>query len=88
MALINPKQAAGIQHWLDGGADPSKINLGVGTYGRSFTLADPSQNQLYDPIIGGGVAGPYTRQEGILGYNEVRCLVLSDIVILRGVLDL
>ncbi|XP_074029263.1 acidic mammalian chitinase-like [Leptinotarsa decemlineata] len=69
--------ASGIQYWLDNGADPSKINLGIVTYGRSFTLADESKTELYAPIQGGGKEGPYTRQEGILGYNEI-CELHSD----------
>ncbi|KAJ8962569.1 hypothetical protein NQ318_000962 [Aromia moschata] len=68
---------AGIQHWLDKGADPAKINFGIVTYGRSFTLADSNNTQLYAPIKGGGLAGPYTRQDGVLGYNEI-CELHSD----------
>ncbi|KAJ8962570.1 hypothetical protein NQ318_000963 [Aromia moschata] len=63
---------AGIQNWLDKGADPAKINFGIVTYGRSFTLADANNTQLYAPIKGGGRAGPYTGQDGVLGYNESR----------------
>jgi chitinase len=32
----------GIKRWLDKGADSSKLNLGVVTYGRSFKSDDPS----------------------------------------------
>ncbi|XP_018570659.1 acidic mammalian chitinase-like [Anoplophora glabripennis] len=74
-ATLNVK--AGIQHWIDKGADPAKMHLGVGTYGRSFTLADPNNAELYAPVLGGGIAGPYTRQEGVLGYNEI-CELHSD----------
>ncbi|KAJ8962573.1 hypothetical protein NQ318_000966 [Aromia moschata] len=69
--------AAGIEHWLAKGADPAKINFGVVTYGRSFTLADANNTQLYAPIQGGGHAGPYTGQDGALGYNEI-CELHSD----------
>ncbi|KAJ8928195.1 hypothetical protein NQ314_019258 [Rhamnusium bicolor] len=69
--------ASGIIHWIERGAPPSKLMLGIGTYGRSFTLADPSNTELYAPISGGGIAGPYTRQDGILGYNEI-CELHSD----------
>lgn len=47
------------------------MNLGLATYGRAFTLADPNKINLYDPILGGGNPGPYTNQSGFLGYNEV-----------------
>ncbi|XP_066146266.1 acidic mammalian chitinase-like [Euwallacea fornicatus] len=63
--------ATGIEYWLSSGADPSKINLGLATYARTFTLADPSNTDLYAPINSGGTAGPYTRMDGILGYNEI-----------------
>ncbi|RZB39534.1 Glyco hydro 18 domain containing protein [Asbolus verrucosus] len=68
---------AGLRHWLDQGADPTKVNLGVGTYGRTFTLADASNAELYAPVNGGGKPGPYTGLDGTLGYNEI-CLFNSD----------
>ncbi|XP_018570660.1 chitinase-3-like protein 1 [Anoplophora glabripennis] len=74
-ATLNVK--SGIQHWIDRGADPAKMHLGVGTYGRSFTLADPNNAELYAPTSGGGKSGPYTGQDGVLGYNEI-CELHSD----------
>ncbi|XP_028140237.2 acidic mammalian chitinase [Diabrotica virgifera virgifera] len=67
----------GIQHWLESGADPAKINLGVILYGRSFTLADRDNTTLYAPVKGGGRVGPYTQQSGYLGYNEI-CKYYTD----------
>ncbi|NP_001034515.1 chitinase 3 precursor [Tribolium castaneum] len=69
--------AAGIQYWLDEGAPPSKINLGLGSYGRGFALADPTNTSLYAATYGGSEAGPYTRAMGVIGYNEV-CELYSD----------
>ncbi|CAG9820380.1 unnamed protein product [Phaedon cochleariae] len=69
--------ATGIEYWIYKGASPEKINLGIATYGRSFTLKDPNNTQLYAPNVGGGRSGPYTRQEGFLGYNEI-CELHSD----------
>lgn len=63
-------QAAGIEHWLNLGANASKINLGIATYGRCFTLTDPNNIELYAPATAGH-PGPYTNQSGFLGYNEV-----------------
>ncbi|CAG2058831.1 unnamed protein product, partial [Timema podura] len=59
-----------IQNWLAKGAPASKINLGMGTYGRSFTLQSADNSVLGAPISGAGTAGPYTREAGTLGYNE------------------
>jgi chitinase len=69
--------AAGIQYWLDEGADPQKINIGLGTYGRGFSLADPNNSSLYAGTYGGSEAGPYTREMGVIGYNEI-CELDSD----------
>nr|CAD7443848.1 unnamed protein product [Timema bartmani] len=60
-----------IQNWLAKGAPASKINLGMGTYGRSFTLQSADNSGLGAPISGAGTAGPYTREAGTLGYNEI-----------------
>ena len=42
-------------------------------YGRSFTLDDPSSedNGVGAPAQIPGHEGPYTRQAGSLGYNEI-----------------
>ncbi|XP_060532607.1 chitotriosidase-1-like [Cylas formicarius] len=69
--------AAGIEGWIERGMDISKINLGIATYARTFTLEDPSNTSLYAAIRDGGIAGPYTRQAGILGYNEI-CELYSE----------
>jgi hypothetical protein len=45
--------------------------MGIGTYGRTFTLRNPPQCALGAPANGPGQPGPYTREAGVLGYNEV-----------------
>lgn len=45
--------------------------MGTAFYGRSFTLANPQQNTIGSPIIGAGTAGPFTREAGFMGYNEI-----------------
>lgn len=45
--------------------------MGLGTYGRGFTLDDPNQNGLYAPAANPIPAGPYTREAGTWGYNEI-----------------
>ncbi|ENN79266.1 hypothetical protein YQE_04301, partial [Dendroctonus ponderosae] len=61
----------GVKYWISSGADPAKMNFGIATYARTFTLADPSNASLYANITEGGLAGPYTRSLGVLGYNEI-----------------
>ncbi|RXG60008.1 putative chitinase 3 [Armadillidium vulgare] len=60
-----------IHDWIDKGADPQKVILGIPFYGQSFTLADASNNGLNAQTYGGGEAGTYTRQMGFLAYYEI-----------------
>ena len=48
----------------------------MGTYGRSFTLQRAEVNGLGAPAPQKGQAGPYTREPGSLGYNEI-CVSLK-----------
>lgn len=40
-------------------------------YGRSFTLANPSETNPGSSHQGAGAPGPYTREASFLGYNEI-----------------
>lgn len=60
-----------INYWLQLGAPAEKLILGLASYGRSFTLQDTQHNSVNQPIMGPGTAGPYTREPGSLGYNEI-----------------
>ncbi|XP_023723097.2 acidic mammalian chitinase [Cryptotermes secundus] len=62
---------AAIQYWINQGAPREKIILGIGTYGRTFTLTSSSQCIMGAPANGAGNSGPYTREGGTLGYNEI-----------------
>ncbi|XP_034177248.2 chitinase-3-like protein 1 isoform X1 [Osmia lignaria lignaria] len=62
---------AAVHYWLSQGASTDKIILGIPTYGRSFTLVNPSNTDVGAPANGPGTAGPYTREAGMLGYNEI-----------------
>lgn len=62
---------ATIKYWIGKGADKTKLVVGLPTYGRSWTLASPSDNGLNATAIGGGTAGEATRQDGVLAYFEV-----------------
>ena len=52
-------------------ASRDKINIGIGTYGRGFTLADPAENGLGAVTIGPSPAEQYTGEAGYLAYYEV-----------------
>ena len=62
-----------IKYWISKGLQPSKINMGIPLYGKSWTLSytytsDPT---LPAPGLGPGAAGPLTGQAGYLGYHEI-----------------
>ncbi|XP_077979652.1 putative chitinase 10 [Glandiceps talaboti] len=67
-ATLNVEWA--VNYWLDGGCPPSKLLVGMPTYGRSFTLSS-SQNGMGAPANGGGDAGTFTRESGFLAYYEI-----------------
>ncbi|GAM90479.1 hypothetical protein ANO11243_085230 [Dothideomycetidae sp. 11243] len=55
------------------GVDSSKVVLGQGWYGRSFTLKDPSCSTPNGvcQFTGGAAAGPCSQASGILDYQEI-----------------
>ena len=55
--------------------DPSKIVMGIGFYGRSFTLGDSSCTKPGCPMNGGGQPGSCTDTSGILSYSEIMEIV-------------
>ncbi|KAI9370341.1 hypothetical protein BJX61DRAFT_515871 [Aspergillus egyptiacus] len=53
----------------------SQVNLGLGFYGRSYTLEDPSCIQPGCPFSGGGNPGLCSQTSGILSYDEIQYIV-------------
>lgn len=45
--------------------------MGVPFYGRSYYLKNPNNHSIGSHHSGKGLSGPYTKQPGILGYNEL-----------------
>ncbi|XP_046436427.1 probable chitinase 2 [Neodiprion fabricii] len=62
---------ASVHYWLSQGAPAEKLVLGTALYGRTFTLSNFAKNVPGSEASGPGTAGPYTRQRGMLGYNEI-----------------
>ena len=60
-----------INYWIQNGADPRKIVMGMPTYGRSFTLVDEQKHSFLSPTTGGAEAGEFTRESGFLSYYEI-----------------
>ncbi|KAL5363196.1 putative class V chitinase [Aspergillus floccosus] len=55
--------------------DPDHVVLGLGFYGRSFTLADPSCNTPGCVFTSGGNAGSCTGSVGTLSYAEIKQVI-------------
>ncbi|KAA8896314.1 chitinase [Sphaerosporella brunnea] len=55
--------------------DPAKVTLGLGFYGRSFTLANPSCNTPGCPFTAGGNPGNCTQSAGTLSYSEIEAVI-------------
>ncbi|KAL5286328.1 CHIA.2 family protein [Megaselia abdita] len=73
--LYDPKSElsvdSAVSYWIESGAPPSKLVMGIPLYGRSFTLADSKNFNINAPTNGPGLPGPLTRTSGFLGYNEI-----------------
>ena len=52
-----------------------QINLGIGFYGRSFTLSDPSCFQPGCPFDHGAAPGSCTNNSGTLSYSEITNII-------------
>ncbi|XP_037779758.1 endochitinase-like [Penaeus monodon] len=61
----------GLEYWVSGGADKSKMVLGLGTFGNCWTLDSLDDTGYFASATQAGEPGPYTASLGILGYNEI-----------------
>ncbi|XP_054717240.1 probable chitinase 10 [Uloborus diversus] len=71
-----------VREWVEKGASPHKLIVGVPTYGRSFTLANTSLTDVGAPAKGGGgIPGNYTGEAGVLAFFEVCDFLKSGAVL-------
>lgn len=75
MILLTFLQDHSIKFYINEGADPSKIVLGIPTYGRSYTLLNSESTDIGAPTDGPGEQGDATREKGYLAYYEVNISV-------------
>ncbi|XP_014243232.1 chitinase-like protein EN03 isoform X2 [Cimex lectularius] len=68
-----------VNKWLQSGADPNKLNLGISTWARTWKLNEDSGLSGVPPLVadGPGDKGPYTKTEGLLAYYEVCVKLVS-----------
>ncbi|RUS72009.1 hypothetical protein EGW08_020234, partial [Elysia chlorotica] len=65
-------------YYVSLGAPRDKLNIGLATYGRSFTLADPSRSfNVGAPATRAGRAGRFTMENGFISYYEICQLIKS-----------
>lgn len=57
------------------GVDARKVVLGLGFYGRAFTLQDPSCDKPGCPFAGGAKKGKCTGESGILSNSEIQDVI-------------
>lgn len=65
-------QEFSIDYLIKKGATPSKILVGIPTFGHSFTMKNVPDNGNYLKVPSdNGYLSQWTREKGIIGYNEV-----------------
>jgi chitinase len=58
-------------YYVKKGVPPEMMNIGMGVYGRSFTLSSPSNHDVGAPTRGAGDSGQFTGEKGFISYYEV-----------------
>ena len=59
------------KYWVNGGCPREKLIIGLGTYGRCFTLTNAANHGVGALVKGACTAGTYTREAGFLSYYEI-----------------
>lgn len=65
------------EHLQKKGAIASKTVMGVPFYGRTFNLVNPHDARMGARSTKTGFPGPYTKENGFMGYNEI-CEAMQD----------
>jgi len=66
--------ANAMETWLAEGAPANKLVMGVGTYGRGWTLANANAAGVGAAAKGGSTAQPGTREPGYMAVTEIAAL--------------
>lgn len=75
-----------VGRWLEAGAVPDKLILGIPTFARAWKMTTDSAISGVPPFETDGAAdeGPYTKNPGLLSYPEV-CTKINAPVSAKGV---
>uniref|UniRef100_A0A3Q3GW79 GH18 domain-containing protein n=1 Tax=Labrus bergylta TaxID=56723 RepID=A0A3Q3GW79_9LABR len=74
---IYSNTASALEYWRDQGAPEEKLNMGLGAFGRAFSLSSNS-SAVGAPASGPGEEGCYTGEEGFWASYET-CLYLDGV---------
>ncbi|GFT10443.1 probable chitinase 10 [Nephila pilipes] len=66
---LNTKAA--MELWANEGVPKMKLNMGIATYAKTFTLANAANHEYGAPTVGKGKKGYISQNEGTLCYNEI-----------------
>ncbi|PPR04933.1 hypothetical protein CVT24_007314 [Panaeolus cyanescens] len=67
-----------MQLFANVGINPSQMVMGIGFYGRSFQLADPSCNVPGCPFVSGAAPGVCSLNSGTLMFSEIESIISSN----------
>lgn len=62
------------------GANPDKLVMGIPFYGRTFLVGNWNSirvRKLGESSQNKGFKGPFTKEDGFMGYNEVHLILLN-----------
>ncbi|XP_014781238.1 acidic mammalian chitinase isoform X2 [Octopus bimaculoides] len=60
-----------MDYWVSKGAPKEKLNVGLATYGRGYTLSSAANSKPGAPSSGPSPRGKYTGEDGFLAYYEI-----------------
>ena len=60
-----------MNYWITLGAPREKLVVGMGTYGRGFTLSSTTNTGVGASTTGNSAPYTYTKESGFLAYYEV-----------------
>lgn len=66
-----------IDYWLELGADPKLLTVGLAMYGRGWKLSNASNAGFNAPALAKGDPGPSTREPGYLANYEIQAKIAA-----------